>query len=373
MRKWLVLSVLSCLSFFVMSQELNWNIRFNHFFDNTEFAGSPFQIPQTMAGLHVVPEVILGRDTSQSLTIGVDLLKEYGSDPFIDKAWPEAYYAYRDNSWRLLVGSFPRSGLLDDMPRAFFRDSITYYRPYMTGMCVQYTVEPVNLLLFLDWTGRKTRVNHESFFVGGMFSVGSPACHLDWEGLLFHHAASGEDPGVHENSLHHLAFASHLTNTGWLKQVDISLGYLGGLERNRELTGKWIFRHGFLGSLSLSKWIFECENTLYVGDGLMSDYPLYGSVTYWGDPFYRGSMYNRTDFSCHILHSNNVWLDLTFSNHLSEGKWYVEQLMKGQSATAINAATSVLKSRAFWLKRRYRLLKDVYHVWGKINYRSLRI
>jgi len=327
MRKQIVLLAVSCLSLALSAQQTEWKTTLSHFFDNTEFAGSSYQRPQTMAGLRVAPELALRLDSCHQLTVGVDMLKEYGSAPFLDEIDLTAYYLYEGKPFRFLIGSFPRKGLTDQLPKAFFQDSISYYCPNMTGMWWQFRKQELDASLFLDWTGRQTLTVHEAFFVGGLIDYRKSLFFAKWQGLMFHHAGSELVRGVHENVMNHIALGLDVTTLTPLDTLTLQIGYLGGYERDRNLTADWTFRHGLLAELQAFYCSFGLKSTVYAGAGLMSDYSTRGNTTYWGDPFYRGTFYSRTDVTYDIFNRKNVSLRLMLSQHISEEHVFFEQAL----------------------------------------------
>jgi hypothetical protein len=259
------------------------------------------------------------------LHAGIDVLKEYGNARFIDKAELIAYYQFDAKSIRFIMGSFPRRGLLDALPKAFFQDSISYYRPNLTGMWWQYRKAALDASLFLDWTGRKALNVHEAFFVGSLLTWRSSLIFAEWQTLMFHHAGSERVSGVHENVLNHVAVGLDLTHLTSLDTLSLHIGYLGGYERDRNRSLDWTIRHGWLAEMQAGYKGFGLKSSTYVGEGLMSDYALRGSSTYWGDPFFRGTFYNRTDVTYQFFNQGKLSLKLMASQHFSEGHCYFEQ------------------------------------------------
>jgi preprotein translocase subunit Sec61beta len=91
------------------SQQLTWNAGLFSFFDNTEFGKSKVKIPQTMAGVMLIPEAGLTWDTIHEVNFGVNLMHEFGSSKPVDKFYTTAYYCYDSNPFRFIMGAFPRN------------------------------------------------------------------------------------------------------------------------------------------------------------------------------------------------------------------------------------------------------------------------
>jgi hypothetical protein len=129
---WLTLLCL-LLSTEAISQKINWDAESYSFFDNTEFGNSKIQIPQTMAGTRLAPELSLGWDSIHRLNTGINLLHEFGSDKTFNNIYLTAYYEFDRKPFRFIMGAFPRISILEKYPRIFFQDSVAYYRPNLNG------------------------------------------------------------------------------------------------------------------------------------------------------------------------------------------------------------------------------------------------
>ena len=69
----------------------------------------------------------------------------------------------------------------------------------------------------------------------------------------------------------------------------------------------------------LRKWRFELRDRLYAGNPQFSDYELYGNQLHRGDPYYRSSVYNRTDVRFYMLNRTKVQCYMGASFHFTEG------------------------------------------------------
>lgn len=325
MKKVVFPLLLLMLSHLLTAQTLEWKAGMYHFFDNTEFLGSSYISDQTMAGLRFSPEIGLGMNKSHHFRVGFDALKSYGSPNLIDSVSPTAYYLYDNGSFRFVMGSFAREGQVNDFSRAFFQDSIRYYRPNMNGFLLAYTDESVNAKLFLDWTGRQAQTVHEAFFVGASAAYRKSIFVAEAQALMFHHAGSLQLRGVRDNFLMHPALGLDLAGKTWLDSLRLSVGALVGLERHRMLSDQFSSRTGLLVELDAAYGGFGLSSSTYVGQGIMIDYASMGSELYWGDPLYRGSFYSRVDLSYDFLRLPYLTGKVNFANHFSEGKFYVEQ------------------------------------------------
>ena len=312
--------------FIVSAQDFEWKAGLYNFFDNTEFANSDYQIDQTMAGVRFSPTVGLQVDSVHHLFVGIDALKEYGSRNFQDGYTPTAYYFYDGKPFRFFMGSFSRAGLLDDLPKAFFQDSIYFYRPNITGLLWQYRNKGLDAKAFLDWTGRITVTDHEAFFMGGDILYRKNKFFSQFQTYMNHYAGTYSSSGVRDNGILHAAVGLDLTAITSMDTLSFRLGYLGGIERWRAVASSFVVRNGFLGEVQAGYKNIGMKSTIYFGEGLMAYYYSgLGNALYWGDPFYRGKFYDRTDVYYDFFKLSFISGRLMFSQHFSENRLFVEQ------------------------------------------------
>ncbi len=316
--------LLLMLTHLLTAQTLEWKAGMYHFIDNTEFLGSSFINDQTMAGVRFSPEIGL-KINNHHFSVGFDALKSYGSPNVLDGCSPTAYYLFNNGGFRFIVGSFAREGQLNDYSRAFFQDSIRYYRPNINGFLLAYTDENLRTKLFLDWTGKQSQTVHEAFFVGASAAYKLSIFTAEAQALMFHHAGSLQQRGVRDNFLLHPAIGLDLVGQTWLDSLTLSIGTLVGLERHRALSDQFTSRTGLLVELNAAYKGFGLASSTYLGEGIMIDYASMGNELYWGDPLYRGSFYTRVDLSYDFLHLPYLTGKINFANHFSEGNFYVEQ------------------------------------------------
>src|ERR1035437_5997054 len=286
---WILIS-LFLISSDAFSQEKNWRLDLFNFFDNTEFGQSAFKIPQTMAGVHVAPEAGVVWDTLNKLNIGMNLLHEFGSPNAIDKFYPTAYYESDRGPLRFLMGAFPRSRTIENYPRLFFQDSISYYRPNINGIF-----------------------------------------YLQHFGTMYHYAGK-MDPVVeeplHDNLLFLTSAGIDLSGNTCFSKLETNAGWILRLERSRADNSGWIASNGFLMETRVEyKWL-GLFNTFYKGDDMMHYYSELGSKLYWGDPTYRSETSDRSDIYIRFLQSRTVDLELTYSLTFMEDRMYHEQMLK---------------------------------------------
>ncbi len=330
-RKLSVLLLVFCMSVPGMAQEFLWKAGLFSFFDNKEFSGSRYTIPQTMAGVALTPQAGIRWDSVHMVMAGVSTIYEFGSSLADGRLFPVAYYGYSRENLRFMMGSFPRTGITDRFPRYFFQDSIYYYRPVMTGFYFGIGDESDYLDLWLDWSGRKSAQVRESFFAGVTGRTGGGLFFARGTGLMFHFAGKddpGEDDALHDNMLFQAVAGIDLSDRTLFEKFELEAGWVTGLERARAENTGWISSNGFVADATLENGFAGLKASFYTGTGLMHFYEDHGNQLYWGDSSYRTKNYGRTDLYIRFLRERTVDLQLTWSVHFMESRVFNEQMLK---------------------------------------------
>jgi hypothetical protein len=319
------------LSYEGFSQQLTWNAGLFSFFDNVEFGKSAIKIPQTMAGVMLIPEAGLAWDTVHKVNIGVNMMHEFGSSKAVDKFYATAYYCYDRKPFRFLMGAFPRSMAVEKYPRLFFQDSLSYYRPNLNGIFAEFTQGTGYFNLWLDWTGRQSQAVHEAFLVGfsGRYDIGIFFIqHFEY---YFHFASKLNpvvDEALHDNFLSLTSAGINLSDRMFPGKLEASAGWVAGLERARADNTGWFRKNGILLELRAEYKFIGLYNTYYTGSSLMQYYNDHDNDLYWGDPVYRAKTSDRADIYIDFIRSSKINLELTYSLHFLEGRIYNEQMLK---------------------------------------------
>jgi hypothetical protein len=315
----------------VLAQQVTWSAGLFSFFDNVEFGKSAVKSPQTMAGVMIIPEAGLTWDTIHRVNIGVNMMHEFGSLNAIDKFYATAYYTYNSKPFRFIMGAFPRNMAIEKYPRLFFQDSISYYRPNINGMFLEYQADQNYINVWLDWTGRQSHTVHEAFFLGlsGRYNLG--IFNIRHFGYYFHYASKTDpvfDEALHDNALFLTSAGIDLSGRFFPGRLEASAGWVSGLERARADNTGWIGMNGLLLEMRAEYKFAGLYNTFFTGDGLMQFYNDHGNDLYWGDPVYRARTSDRADIYLDLLKNNKVSLEITYSLHFLEGRVYNEQMLK---------------------------------------------
>lgn len=330
-KRYIILLTLLFTGHLLYSQKADWSAGLFSFFDNAEFGKSALKVPQTMAGVMVIPEAGLTWDTIHRIAIGVNLMHEFGSKNAIDKFYPTAYYSYNRKPLRFIMGAFPRDLAVEKYPRLFFQDSVSYYRPNINGMFLEYRNEKNYINVWLDWTGRQSTSVNEAFFVGlsGRYDLG--ILNFQHYGYYFHFA-SKKDPvineALHDNALFLTSAGIDLSGRPFPGVLYANAGWVAGFERARADNTGWIIRNGLLIEMRAEYRFLGLYNTFYSGSRLMQFYSNHGNDLYWGDPVYRAGRSDRADIYFNLVKNNRVKLELTYSLHFLEGRLYNEQMLK---------------------------------------------
>lgn len=334
----------------VYSQEFLWKASVHSFFDNSEFGYSKVQMPQTMAGVHLTPEVGLSWNEKHRAFVGFDAMHEFGSDKVVDFFDPIAYYEFAGNPFRFYMGAFPRKLVqLDRYPRMFFQDSINNYRPIINGIFWEYYSGENHVNAWLDWVSRQTHTRHEAFFMGWSGRYNLNLFYGQHFGYMFHFAGVIDpeiDEGLHDNGLILTSLGVDFSSKTNFEKLEINAGWSVGLDRDRSLGGRhcpgwsaldcnnfgqdqslggWHTPQGFLSEIKVEYKGLGLFNTYYRGQSQQIFRNDHGSELYWGDPIYRSKEYNRADFYILFFKSNVVNLKMIWSLHFTEQQIYHQQ------------------------------------------------
>jgi hypothetical protein len=313
------------------SQQTALQVGLFTFFDNDEFAHSAVQIPQTMAGVRFAPDVSFKFDSVNSIVVGINMLHEYGSDRAVGDFSPIAYYRYSGKPFGFTVGAFPRDHALARYPRIFFQDSVTYYRPEMYGMLGEYSGKHLFANIWLDWTSRQSREKREAFFVGFSGEYNSGAFYVRHFSYMYHFAGKMDpviDEPLHDNLLFLTSIGLDLSHRMIFDRFEINAGYVTGLDRARAYNTGWILNTGFLSEAVIEYKRAGIFNTFFTGNGNMYYYNVHHNELYWGDPFYRSYIYNRSDLYLDFIRNKVVNARLIYSLHFTERTIYQQQALK---------------------------------------------
>jgi hypothetical protein len=319
---------LLCGNIFAQTKFL-WKAGLHNFFDNNEFSGSAYQISQTMAGTHIVPQAGISFLKIHKIFVGADLMHEWGSKKIVDFADVIAYYQFDNKPFRFYAGLIPRKEILNKYPKMFFQDSIQNYRPTITGVFWEFQKKGGYLNVWLDWTSHQTDLYYEKFFMGWSARGNLYCFYAQHFGYMFHHASrknQQENLPVNDNGLILTSLGVDFAKKAGFDQLETNLGWSVGLERNRG-EGFWHTPQGLLWETKIEFRGLELFNSFYYGKGQQVFFRQFGGELYWGDKIYRSNQYNRLDFKIHFAKNSVVNVHFTYSFHFLEKRIYSQQIL----------------------------------------------
>ena len=296
------------------AQELLVGVDFDNRFDNREYAGNEFNVPQTLFSARLTPFVGIEWMEKNRLVVGVEMLRNFGQynaprDPFMSDVKPLMYYRFKTPNVQADAGIFDRGELMGDYSAAFFSDSTRFYHNCLSGFLGRYvsTERPGTYIeLALDWEGMFSVESREMFRLlsAGRYTT-RPGFYVGYALSLFHFAGSELNRNVTDN----LLLNPHL---GWkfnaFFDFDIRGGLLAAPQRGRSVDNHWRMPCGGQLDIAISRWGVKLENNLYLGQNLQ---PLRGYVsnpetgaTYAAEGLYAGESFYAT--TKHVY--NRTWL-----------------------------------------------------------------
>lgn len=296
------------------AQELLVGVDFDNRFDNREYAGNEFNVPQTLFSARLTPFVGVEWMEKNRLVVGVEMLRNFGQynaprDPFMSDVKPLMYYRFKTPNVQADAGIFDRGELMGDYSAAFFSDSTRFYHNRLSGFLGRYvsTERPGTYIeLALDWEGMFSAESREMFRLlsAGRYTT-RPGFYVGYALSLFHFAGSELNRNVTDN----LLLNPHL---GWAFNAffdfDIRGGLLAAPQRGRSVDNHWRMPCGGQLDIAISRWGVKLENNLYLGQNLQ---PLRGYIanaetgaTYAAEGLYAGESFYAT--TKHVY--NRTWL-----------------------------------------------------------------
>ena len=286
------------------------------FFDNREVR-TPYQRSQTLFGSRLGADIGV-RLGENKLMAGVQLIKDFGTDKIFKNEFT-FYYRYDNARFSGTFGSFPRKMLQRELPDIFVYDSLRYYSPTLQGALNQYRSAHGYAEAYCNWINKQGVDEREIFEIVTDGRFGHKGLYVGWNAQLLHFSVPRPANGlkVYDKIMvnPHLGFERR--NVAWFDFIGAEVGLMLSLNRDRN-DMVWKTPMGFLCDVRLRKWRIELRDRLYTGNPQFSDYELYGPQLHRGDPYYRSSLYNRTDVSLYLLEMDWVRCYINASFHYTE-------------------------------------------------------
>lgn len=328
--------IVSMLTTTLVAQRTHWGAEISYFFDNTEFEKSSFVVDQTMTGIHLVPTLGINMDSTQRLITGANVLILAGAAKPFEAIFPLAYYSLIKTNQQLLIGSFPRAISLAHYSSFLFADSIRYFRPTVQGIFWNLGTKQNYVNFWLDWTGKQTTSNRETFFVGISSHVQfKNNFFVDFQSYL-HHFANTNPPlagsFLYDNAQMILkaGYQNNLFNNK--AQFMLSGGLFLGYERERGGANKANLPIGIVSGLKIDTRHLGLESNLYSGDARFLYYSTQGNRLYWGNAFLRDKLYIENKLYLRLLNNRYVQGKISYQLHVSQGKLMHQQVFTLQAS-----------------------------------------
>lgn len=313
---------------FCFSQKADFGLNYSYFFDNTEFSGSKYAIPQTMSGMHILPAMTISFDNFYKIVGGANILIHAGASTYIKDVYPVVYFQFKKNNSQFYAGAFPRSKTISYYSDFLFSDSILYYKPTLNGLYWRLGNEKNYLNTWLDWTGKQSAKVRETFYAGisAKWSLNN-VFYFDFQSYLFHYAKtrpSQSDQHVCDNA--QAIVTCNYANPNFLNNnfLKLSAGIFTGFERERN-TGNQSIPNGFVAQILFENKLGGLDSKIYLGDPRMILYQKYGNQLYWGNPFIQSGKYLENKFYIKIFNNERVNAKIGYTLHFAENKIYHEQ------------------------------------------------
>jgi hypothetical protein len=309
----ILLSLVSGIA--AMAQSVDIGFSGLGFLDNHEYKDFVSR-SRTYSGTRIALDVGLRIDSLNAFIVGANAIHEFGAVPFFLKVDPVAYYKFKNSKWLFNAGEFPRTGLLDNYPRALLNDTLQYYRPNVEGLLLKYQDAHFMETGWIDWVSRQTDTAREQFLFGfeGKYkpSLSGPFYIVHYF-LLEHNAGAAilrPDDHIQDNGGAQLKLGLDFTKKQkLLDSLTFEAGAMVSLERTRGVDGLQT-PTGFVASAYAGYWRLAIFEEFYAGQGSHINY---------GDSFYEKKFYNRIDFIITPFSAKGLKGQFVFTMHKTPG------------------------------------------------------
>jgi hypothetical protein len=319
MKKGILIAVALCISLQTFSQGPGYAVSFHQIFDNREYF-SDYAFPQTIFGARLNASLLFEVDTVHSFAAGFSYLYEHGSSIVAIPPQLNLYYSYATPQLNMAFGAFPRSGRLN-LPLAFLNDTLNYYRPNVEGAWISFARGPAEVSGFMDWTGRVSEEQRETFLAGLDSRVTVGGFFLQGSFLMYHNARSYNTADIvplQDNGIYSLLLGYSRDNVAIPATFETSVGYLSSYNRYRP--GDFSIGRGVMYNIEFRYTIFGVKGVYYYGTPIVFAY---------GDPFYHSGNYGRVDLFVDPFRNPNIESKIGWSFHTvpGEGIHHSQQLL----------------------------------------------
>ncbi|MDR2823808.1 MAG: hypothetical protein LBB41_01250 [Prevotellaceae bacterium] len=309
----------------------SWNILTNTFLDNQEFARSSYIKDRTFGGVNFVPQGGLKFGKGHSIFAGLNLLKEFGTQQVIDRATPIIFYknetfSRNDCIQSFRAGIFPRETHFSNFSDLLFWQPLTNYMPVIQGLFYQIRRKNNFANVWIDWTGKPSTTDNESFYAGLSGRATFKSYFVDFQGYYFHFAnTEPKDPDFKlcDNGQALLRVGYDFEDK--LVDFQISAGVMAGYENERGVDNQKFMPFGFVANARFEISRFGVDNWFYAGDKRLQLYAKHGERLYCANPFLQGNFYLQSEIYWKIFDSKAVASKIGMLAQVSESKLMFEQ------------------------------------------------
>ena len=313
------------LSSTLLGQEAVWDVDFRTIFDNRE-GESEVAAAKTFFLTQLSPSIGISLlDGEHTVMGGVSWTQPIGNEWDGYRISPTLYYQYSKKGLKGFLGMFPRTLLHRELPDYIWNDSIYYVQRNVRGAGIVNVGKHGYFQAILDWRGMQSRKQREAFNIIAMgewrnseqslISIGGVA--------MMNHLARREgdeldEEGVVDNFIvNPYLGVDFIRYAPCFKRLDVQLGMLGSVTRDRKFDNRWRVPFGFWMDLRLRwKWLGVREE-IYVGGKLFPYYNVYGYILDQGEPYYSSNFYSRTELQGYILDKSFVTLRASLDFHIA--------------------------------------------------------
>jgi len=328
MKKLLFISVFAALALAARAQDFLWKVELASQFDNREYK-SDFNWSQTLFGVRAVPQAGLGWNNN-SIMGGITYINEFGAPSYEFPTQIVVYYNYNDHKhYNISGGVIPRSQSIARYSRAFFNDSVMFYRPNIGGLLAQIYGKKGYFEFACDWDSRQSVTRREKFtlFSAGEIHLGPAVGGYNFS--MHHHAGTMLAESVTDNIWFYPYAGVDLKKYLPLDSLLVTVGWLKSFQHDRGSDAHYVTPGGVQIEALVQKCGFGVYNTLYLGPSLMPYFDKYGSSLYWGDPFYSTTkhVYDRLELYWQPILRRDMSLKISSVHHYDGHRWGWQQMV----------------------------------------------
>ena len=302
----------------VAQPDVVWSLDVAAVFENRE-GDDCYSPPQTIFQTRLAPEIGISFLDGHSVMGGVAWTQPCNRDCDDYDITPTIYYQYLSPHWRLFLGMFPRTKLIEPMHTVEWSDLKAYNEPNIRGAMMQYVHSHGFLELLIDWRSIQSETRREAF--NANLSARWNPCGALLLGGRFHinHLAKSstgcDEQSVNDDVMLNPYIGANLAGSTALDSLVVTAGAVVQLERDRGDGNGWHTPAGLLVDVVAEwRWI-GLKETLFAGKNLYPLYDKYGDLLNMGDPSYQAKFYSRTNVYAYIFRNQFMNLEAGLDFH----------------------------------------------------------